>query len=166
MSQIKVGDTVSRVEGDTSFLWERFVGDKKYFLVTSKQGKWLQLDGVHFEEEEHPWYVDNFEKVAVEEKQTCWACIEKDDRLPHTCKETKSDDVVKAPKHYQFFPDVEAIEIIASSLSVEGFRGYCIGNRLKYRLRAGNKDKLEQDIAKSDFYIELFNNHKHLCKDA
>lgn len=73
-------------------------------------------------------------------------------------------DVVKSPKHYQFFPDVEAIEIIASSMTEEMFRGYCMGNRLKYRLRAGNKDKLEQDIAKSDFYIELFNKHRHLCK--
>lgn len=78
--------------------------------------------------------------------------------------EPQERDVVKSPSHYQFFPDVEAIEIIASSMTEEMFRGYCIGNRLKYRLRAGNKDKLEQDIAKSDFYIELFNKHRHLCK--
>lgn len=75
-------------------------------------------------------------------------------------------DVVKSPSHYQFFPGVEAIEIIAASMSEEGFHGYCMGNRLKYRLRAGNKDKLEQDISKSDFYVELFNKHKHLCKAA
>ncbi|QHJ79457.1 MAG: hypothetical protein [Caudoviricetes sp.] len=74
------------------------------------------------------------------------------------------NDVVANPAHYQFFPDVEAIEIIASSMTVEGFAGYCMGNRLKYRLRAGNKDKLEQDISKSDFYLVLFEKHKHLCK--
>lgn len=76
------------------------------------------------------------------------------------------NDAVSNPAHYQFFPDVEAIEIIASSMTVEGFAGYCMGNRLKYRLRAGNKDKLDQDIAKSDFYLELFSKHKHLCKRA
>lgn len=74
-------------------------------------------------------------------------------------------DAVNHPKHYEFFPGVEAIEIIAASLTVEEFKGYCMGNRLKYRLRAGNKDALEQDIAKSDKYIELFNENKHLCRN-
>lgn len=76
----------------------------------------------------------------------------------------KEINMVTKPTHYQFFHDVEAIEIIASSMTVEGFHGYCMGNRLKYRLRAGNKGKLEQDIAKSDFYVELFTKHKHLCR--
>lgn len=101
---------------------------------------------------------------------TCQACLENDDRFGHTCVPQSNvldkRDVVKSPSHYQFFPGVEAIEIIAASLSEEGFHGYCMGNRLKYRLRAGNKDKLEQDISKSDFYVELFNKHKHLCKAA
>lgn len=82
------------------------------------------------------------------------------------CTRKPEHNVVKSPSHYQFFPGVEAIEIIAASMSEEGFHGYCMGNRLKYRLRAGNKDKLEQDISKSDFYVELFNKHKHLCKVA
>ena len=73
-------------------------------------------------------------------------------------------DVVQKPKHYQFFPGVGAIELIASSLTEEEFRGYCLGNRLKYRLRAGSKDALEQDIAKSDKYTELFEEHKHRCR--
>ena len=74
-------------------------------------------------------------------------------------------DAVNSPKHYQFFPDLEAIEIIARSMTQEQFYGYCLGNRLKYRLRAGNKDKLEQDIAKSDKYLELFEQHKELCHE-
>ena len=144
MSQIEVGDTVRRVGKSSPNLWDNFAGGRDHFLVTSKWGRWLQLDDSYYNGDSHPWNSTNFEKVEG----------------------NQVSDLVKSPKHYQFFPDVEAIEIIASSLSVEGFRGYCIGNRLKYRLRAGNKDKLEQDIAKSDFYIELFNNHKHLCKDA
>lgn len=73
-------------------------------------------------------------------------------------------DVVNKPSHYQFFEGVEVIEIIASSMTREQFKGYCLGNRIKYRLRAGNKDKLEQEIAKSDKYVELYDEHKHLCK--
>lgn len=70
---------------------------------------------------------------------------------------------VDKPQHYQFFPDLEAIEVIARSMTQEQFYGYCLGNRLKYRLRAGNKDKLEQDIAKSDKYLELYEQHKGKC---
>lgn len=75
-------------------------------------------------------------------------------------------DVVNSPKHYQFFPDLEAIAVIAMCMTQDQFYGYCLGNRLKYRLRAGNKDKLEQDIAKSDKYLELYEKHKGLCPDA
>tara|TARA_R110002124_G_C8974544_1_gene515783 strand:+ start:33013 stop:33693 length:681 start_codon:yes stop_codon:yes gene_type:complete len=77
--------------------------------------------------------------------------------------DNKPDEVNK-PSHYQFFEGVEVIEIIASSMTREQFKGYCLGNRIKYRLRAGNKDKLEQEIAKSDKYVGLYDEHKHLCK--
>lgn len=73
-------------------------------------------------------------------------------------------DVVNKPSHYQFFEGVEVIEIIASSMTCEQFKGYCLGNRIKYRLRAGNKDDIAQEIAKSDKYVELYDEHKHLCK--
>lgn len=75
-------------------------------------------------------------------------------------------DAVNSPKHYQFFPDLEAISVIARSMTQEQFYGYCLGNRLKYRLRAGNKDKLEQDIAKSDKYLKLYEQHKGECIDT
>jgi len=74
------------------------------------------------------------------------------------------NDAVKNPKHYQIIDGFESITIIASSLTLEAWKGFCIGNIIKYRLRAGNKDKLEQDIAKADFYKELYEQHKHLCK--
>lgn len=83
-------------------------------------------------------------------------------RLFHSKSEAVSDSV-NYPRHYQFFPDLEAIEVIARSMTQEQFYGYCLGNRLKYRLRAGNKDKLEQDIAKSDKYLELYEQHRGKC---
>lgn len=81
--------------------------------------------------------------------------------IPTTSADSFS--AVDKPKHYQFFPELEAIEVIARSMTQEQFYGYCLGNRLKYRLRAGNKDKLEQDIAKSDKYLELYEQHKGKC---
>lgn len=76
---------------------------------------------------------------------------------------------VKQPTHYQLFDGIEAIEVIARSMTTEMFKGYCLGNILKYRLRAGKKGEmatLEKDTAKAEFYKELYEKHKGLCYDA
>ena len=75
-------------------------------------------------------------------------------------------DNIKNPSHYQILEGAESIEIIASCMTVEQWHGFCLGNILKYRIRAGKKDKLEQDIGKADFYGELYLKHKSLCKAA
>ena len=63
-------------------------------------------------------------------------------------------DPVDRPSHYQQF-GVEVIDIIRSVLGPEGFRAYCIGNELKYRLRAGDKGDATQDLAKAMKYREF-----------
>lgn len=73
-------------------------------------------------------------------------------------------DTINHPSHYAFFDGTEAIEIIAGSMSEEQFRGYCIGNKLKYCLRAGKKGDALEDLGKADKYEELFNKFKHLCR--
>lgn len=75
-----------------------------------------------------------------------------------------SDDLVKEPQHYQIFVGTQAIEVIASTLTSEQFYGYCLGNFLKYRLRAGNKGDLQEDINKAEFYKELYDMYVHLCR--
>ena len=85
--------------------------------------------------------------------------------LDEHCIKGSVDDVRK-PSHYQVFPDVESIEIIARSMTVAEFKGFCLGNVLKYRLRAGKKSELatmEKDLNKADFYKELFEQHKGKC---
>ena len=80
-----------------------------------------------------------------------------------------TEDLVNSPNHYAFFEsdtgDTEAIEIIASSMTHEEFKGYCKGNALKYRLRLGKKDKVEQDLAKANKYQELYHLHKQRTLD-
>lgn len=76
------------------------------------------------------------------------------------------DDGVRQPSHYQVFPGLESIEVIARSMTISEFRGFCMGNTLKYRMRAGKKSDLasiEKDLAKADFYKELFDQHKGKC---
>ena len=61
-------------------------------------------------------------------------------------------DLINKPKHYQLIGGLEAIDVIERTLTPEQFKGYLIGNFLKYRLRAGSKDDALQDLAKSEWY--------------
>lgn len=70
---------------------------------------------------------------------------------------------VKNPSHYQII-GIETITVIASSMSESEWLGYCRGNVLKYRLRAGKKGNAETCLAKADYYEELYNMYKHLCR--
>lgn len=86
-----------------------------------------------------------------------------------TSSNAQPDDGVRKPSHYQVFEGVESIEIIARSMTVSEFRGFCMGNVLKYRLRAGKKSELatmEKDLNKAAFYQELFDLHKGKCYAA
>ena len=69
----------------------------------------------------------------------------------------QTSDNVESPKHYEVVRGLEAIDVIRKTLTPEEFRGYCIGNILKYRLRAGNKDATTQEIAKANKYKEWAN---------
>ena len=69
-------------------------------------------------------------------------------------------DPVNNPKHYAIAPNIEAIDIIKASLTPEQFKGYLLGNFLKYRLRAGDKGDLQQDIDKSNWYRERLNSQR------
>ncbi len=65
-------------------------------------------------------------------------------------------DNVNQPTHYAVLDDIESIHLIRAALSDEAWKGYCLGNIMKYRLRAGNKDDVNQDLAKADKYKELY----------
>lgn len=70
-------------------------------------------------------------------------------------------------KHYNLLGDLQAIEVIARSMTREQFYGYCLGNIFKYKLRAGHKENnpAQQDLDKARHYIELFDKYKVLCYD-
>lgn len=72
---------------------------------------------------------------------------------------------VENPPHYHLFDGIQAIEIVARALTVEQFRGFCLGSILGYRLRAGKKDDALQDIAKANQFEILFKKYRHLCWD-
>ena len=72
---------------------------------------------------------------------------------------------VENPPHYHLFDDIQAVEIVARALTVEQYKGWCLGSILGYRLRAGKKDDALQDIAKANQFEILFKKYCHLCWD-
>lgn len=67
--------------------------------------------------------------------------------------ENKNIDNVNNPNHYKLSCGVESIEIIKRVLGLKGFVAFCLGNILKYLIRAEKKNKLE-DYKKAAKYLE------------
>ena len=63
-------------------------------------------------------------------------------------------DNINAPSHYKLDGlEIETIDIIKARLGKDGFKNFCIGNVLKYVLRAEKKNGLE-DYKKAQKYLE------------
>ena len=63
------------------------------------------------------------------------------------------NDNVNHPRHYKRDNAMECIDEIEMLLSFEQFYGYCLGNVMKYRYRAADKNG-EEDLKKSDWYMK------------
>lgn len=81
---------------------------------------------------------------------------------PEMIKPAQKNAVVN-PSHYDMM-GTNTIEILACAMTKAEWRGFCLGNTLKYRIRAGKKDALQQDIDKANNYERLYEEHKHLCR--
>lgn len=68
-------------------------------------------------------------------------------------EETVGHDEVEHPAHYTQ-GEVEAIQVIEHVVSgLTAFDGYCLGNAIKYMLRAGKKGDPGTDLEKANNYI-------------
>lgn len=72
-------------------------------------------------------------------------------------KRASEFDPVNRPSHYAA-GRFEVIDIIEDQLGIEGLRGFCLGNALKYVCRAGKKDptKTIQDLEKAVWYLNHY----------
>ena len=61
-------------------------------------------------------------------------------------------DNVNHPTHYTF-GKYEVIDIIKDQLSDEQFKGYCLGNAMKYICRCQHKGKFKEDLEKAVWYL-------------
>lgn len=153
MSKIYIGEYVVRRAAYRNDIWNKLcesLGKKPdgVFKVSRAEPNYnsIMLEGV----EKREWYAPYFKVV---------------DSLQDEDPSTLDNNMVTKPKHYEFFDGVEVITIIARSMTEKQFAGYCMGNALKYRLRAGKKFNTEEDLKKADYYKELFQKHRHECID-
>ena len=61
-------------------------------------------------------------------------------------------DNVEKPAHYTF-GKFECIDVLKDVLGVEGFKGFCRGNVLKYLWRYNHKNHIE-DLKKAYWYLD------------
>lgn len=161
MSKFKEGDKVRRVVNGMDTWWENVCtthnkNPKDYFEVSGLAcpgAGFIYIKGLckdHTDPTQRARFSDDNFEIVILPKTECNPC----------------DDGIKQPNHYMLFDDVEAIEIIARSMTLEQFKGYILGSVLKYRLRAGKKSEMatmEKDLAKAAQFAELFEKHKGLC---
>lgn len=63
-------------------------------------------------------------------------------------------DDIKQPSHYKLNGlDIESIDVIKAVLGKDGFKSFCIGNCLKYLIRAEKKNGKE-DYRKCKVYLD------------
>ncbi len=61
-------------------------------------------------------------------------------------------DPINNPTHYTQYP-IEVIDMMISLWGKEKVITFCTLNAFKYRMRAGHKNSLDQDIAKERWYL-------------
>lgn len=57
------------------------------------------------------------------------------------------------PGHYTQ-GEVECIDALRSALGLEGFKGFCQGNAIKYLWRYQHKGRAIEDLRKSEWYLD------------
>lgn len=68
--------------------------------------------------------------------------------------EAYQTDSVKSPDHYKLEGlEIESIDVIKAVLGSDGFKAFCIGNALKYLIRAEKKGGRE-DYKKARVYLD------------
>lgn len=88
------------------------------------------------------------------------------DKIEYLCdrderEERKEENDISNPKHYKLDGlDIESIDVVKAVLGEEGFINFCLGNILKYAIRAKKKGQFDGDIGKIKTYCEFIERTK------
>ncbi|MEJ8751642.1 DUF3310 domain-containing protein [Lagierella sp. ICN-221743] len=128
-------------------------------IIEKGRQKGLELDRKYVKE----WFNMGYEKRSIDpftnfimgildeiiedlEDEECKGC--------ENCTDCHCQDNIKQPSHYKLDGlNVESIDVIKAVLGKDGFKSFCIGNCLKYLIRAEKKNGLE-DYRKCKVYLD------------
>lgn len=71
---------------------------------------------------------------------------------PSTGETPVINDNVNHPQHYNDYP-IEVIDMMIAIFGKKATFHFCLLNAFKYRMRAGHKDDIKQDLAKEQWYL-------------
>lgn len=72
----------------------------------------------------------------------------------HILEQLRKNENVVSPSHYTS-GSIEVLDIISSALGKAGFEAFCMGQVLKYTIRAKHKSKYFEDMQKAQFYLSI-----------
>jgi hypothetical protein len=108
-----------------------------------------------------PFYCENSESTAGPCAKQCAECAV-DERagkrkpsitLEDYARMEREEEAITSPAHYKVCEGLEVVDMIRAVLTPEQFRGYCLGNLIKYRMRAGKKTMSPmEDLGKAHVY--------------
>lgn len=105
---------------------------------------------------------NGMEYEVIEEKRDEFLLKNSKDEVAYIHKSqcTVAKNQVIETNYYELWPGIEALDVMAMSLSREEFIGFLKGNILKYQLRKGNKpgEPLEKDQEKLNSYKQILKN--------
>jgi len=96
------------------------------------------------------WSCDKCEHYIVNrEYSRCWSCEDGSEFVADSFARDKATvhDAVNHPAHYTSHPS--GIEVI----QITEHENFCVGNAIKYLLRAGKKGSKIEDLQKAGWYI-------------
>jgi hypothetical protein len=65
----------------------------------------------------------------------------------------REEEAITSPAHYKVCEGLDVVDMIRAVLTPEQFKGYCLGNLIKYRMRAGKKTMSPmEDLGKAHVY--------------
>jgi len=119
-----------------------------------------------------PFYCHRDENMGVSRCQgQCEPCAEKQAARKHNdaltngtfvppsitledyARMEREEEAITSPSHYKVAEGLEVVDMIRAVLTPEEFRGYCLGNLIKYRMRAGKKTMSPmEDLGKAHVY--------------
>lgn len=140
-------------------------GKQRYHLINDKTGESIwnnNKKGYTSREEVYVSYIrEKRPDIAY-----AYSTSEIDDVIYYLCtrderEEIKEENDISNPKHYKLDGlDIESIDVVKAVLGEEGFINFCLGNILKYAIRAKKKGQFDSDIGKIKTYCEFIERTK------